>query len=296
MSGEEAARGAARNAMNILSIQSHVAYGHVGNSAAVFALQRMGVEVWPVHTVQFSNHPGYGGFRGQALDAALVRDVVRGIEERGVLGDCDAVLSGYLGDAATGDAVLDAVERAKRANPAARYCCDPVIGDTERGIYVRDGIPQLLRERALPAADIVTPNHFELDALTGRTSRTLPEILAAIDALHAIGPDVVLVTSVEADDTPQAAVDVIASNGRERYRLRTPRLGIAAHGAGDMLAALFLARLLREGALDAALSLSVASVFGILERTEQAGARELLLIAAQEECERPSHSFVAERL
>src|SRR5690349_1486037 len=122
--------------MNLLSIQSHVAYGHVGNSAAVFALQRMGVEVWPVHTVQFSNHPGYGGFRGQAFDADLIRNVVQGIDERGVLGECDGILSGYLGDAATGAAVLDAVARVKRANPAARYCCDPVIGDADSGVYV----------------------------------------------------------------------------------------------------------------------------------------------------------------
>ena len=88
--------------MNILSLQSHVAYGHVGNSAAVFALQRLGIEVWPVHTVQFSNHPGYGGFRGRAFDAGLIGDVVQGIEERGALAACDGVLSGYVGSAEIG--------------------------------------------------------------------------------------------------------------------------------------------------------------------------------------------------
>ena len=97
--------------MNILSIQSHVAYGHVGNAAAVFPMQRLGHEVWPIHTVQFSNHPGYGGFRGASFDAALIDACVEGIAERGALARCDAVLSGYLGGAETGDAILRAVAR-----------------------------------------------------------------------------------------------------------------------------------------------------------------------------------------
>ncbi|MDB5375131.1 MAG: pyridoxal kinase, partial [Belnapia sp.] len=138
--------------MNILSIQSWVAYGHVGNASAIFPLQRLGAEVWAVNTVQFSNHLGYGGFRGQVFAGSLIRDCVLGIEERGVLPGCDAVLSGYIGDAETGAAVLDAVARVKSANPAAMYCCDPVIGDNGR-VYVRSGIAELLRDQALPLAD-----------------------------------------------------------------------------------------------------------------------------------------------
>jgi len=153
--------------MNILSIQSHVAYGHVGNSAAVFPLQRMGVEVWPVHTVQFSNHPGYGAWRGRTLSAATIRLVVQGIEERGVLGECDGVISGYLGSSDTGEAVLESVGRVKGANPAARYCCDPVIGDVAQGVFVRRGIPEFIKERMLPIADVVTPNQFELEHIPG---------------------------------------------------------------------------------------------------------------------------------
>ena len=164
-------------AMNILSIQSHVAYGHVGNSAAVFPLQRMGVEVWPIHTVQFSNHTGYGDWQGQVFDAGLIREVVGGIEQRGVLGECDGVLSGYMGGADIGAAILDAVATVKRANPAARYCCDPVIGDVGRGIFVREGIPEFMKEKAVPAADIITPNQFELDYLAGRESKTLADAL-----------------------------------------------------------------------------------------------------------------------
>ena len=110
--------------MNILSIQSHVAYGHVGNAAATFPLQRLGAEVWPIHTVQFSNHPGYGGWRGEVFGASLIRELLQGIEERGVLSSCDGVLSGYMGSAEIGAAILDAVRRIKSTNGKARYGCD----------------------------------------------------------------------------------------------------------------------------------------------------------------------------
>ena len=132
--------------VNILSIQSHVAYGHVGNAAATFPLQRIGVEVWPIHTVQFSNHTGYGAWTGRVFDAALITEVVQGIAARGVLGRCDGVLSGYMGSAETGAAILDAVAQVKAANPQARYCCDPVIGDVGRGVFVRPGIPEFMRD------------------------------------------------------------------------------------------------------------------------------------------------------
>ena len=136
--------------MKILSIQSSVAYGHVGNSAAVFPLQRLGHEVWPVLTVHFSNHTGYGAWRGPLLDPADVREVIAGIGDRGVLGECDAVLSGYQGDPAVGAVILDAVATVKAANPAAVYCCDPVMGDVGRGMFVRPGIPEFMRDTVVP--------------------------------------------------------------------------------------------------------------------------------------------------
>ena len=188
--------------MNILSIQSHVAYGHVGNSAAVFPLQRIGVEVWPVDTVQFSNHPGYGQWRGEVFSGEAIRLVVQGIDERGVLGECDGVLSGYLGSPDIGEAVAHAVVRVKSANPAARYCCDPVIGDSDRGVFVRPGIPELIKQRLLPAADIVTPNQFELEYLAERKTTTFLDLAAAIDAVHCCGPQVVVVTSLQIEETP----------------------------------------------------------------------------------------------
>ena len=242
--------------MNILSIQSHVAYGHVGNSAAVFSLQRLGVEVWPVHTVQFSNHPGYGASKGGVFGAGMIRDVVQGIEARGVFGDCDGVLSGYMGSVEIGEAILDAVARVKRANPAARYCCDPVIGDDDRGVYVGAGLPDFFKQRALPAADIATPNQFELEFLTGRRGKALSDVLSTVDALHAIGPRIVLVTSLRTSETPAEAIDLLASDGVARFLLRTPRLPINVNGAGDAIAALFFARLLQSGSIAEALSAS----------------------------------------
>jgi pyridoxine kinase len=282
--------------MNILSIQSWVAYGHVGNAAAVFPMQRLGHEVWAVNTVQFSNHPGYGAFRGQVFPADAVRDVVNGIADRGLLPSCDAVLSGYLGDAAIGEVVLDAVKSVKAANPKALYCCDPVIGDNGPGIYVREGIPEFMRTHALPAADIVTPNHFELQLLAGRQADSLNELRAAIDAVHALGPRIVLVTSVAGPKTPDDAVDLLASAAGECFRVRTPKLSLIVNGAGDAIAALFLVHYLTTGSACAALENAASSIFGLLKRTAEAGSREPLLVAAQDEFVNPTIHFSAERL
>jgi pyridoxine kinase len=280
--------------MNILSIQSHVAYGHVGNAAATFPLQRIGVEVWPVHAVQFSNHTGYGAWTGRVFEAGLITELVQGIAERGVLGQCDGVLSGYMGSAETGAAILDAVARVKAANPKTRYCCDPVIGDVGRGVFVRPGIPEFMREHAVPAADIITPNQFELDHLTGRTSATRRDALACIDRLHALGPKAIMVTSLHTDETPPDAIDLVASDASGRFRVRTPKLPISVNGAGDAIAALFFAHYLRSGSAAEALSRAASSVFGVLKRTAEAGAREIVLIDAQEEFVTPSRVFPAE--
>jgi pyridoxine kinase len=280
----------------VLSIQSHVAYGHAGNAAATFPLQRRGIEVWPVHTVQFSNHTGYGAWRGRVFDGAFVTEVVDGIAERGVLGTCDAVLSGYLGSPDIAHAVVDGVRKVRAANPAALYCCDPVIGDVGRGVFVRPGIPELLRDVAVPVADIVTPNHFELDLLSGRTTTSLPEVKEAVAAVQEIGPAVVLTTSLVTEDTPGDAIDLLASQDGRHYRLRTPRLDLSVNGAGDAIAALFLAHWLRTRSAGEALYGAGCSVFGLLARTAQAGSREILLVEAQEEFVAPSASFAVEEV
>ena len=282
----------------ILSIQSAVAYGHVGNSAAVFPLQRLGMEVWPVNTVQFSNHPGYGHRTGQVFTGAQVRDVVDGIAARGVLGQCVAVLSGYLGDPAVGEAVLHAVATVRSANPAALYCCDPVIGDTGPGVYVQPAIPALLRDHCLKLADLATPNQFELEQLTGLTVRTLADARTAAATLRAtMRPGAcVLVTSLAVADTPDDAIDLLAVAEAGAWRLRTPKLPLSANGTGDTIAALFLFHTLRTRSTPIALSAAASATFGLLRRTLEAGSRELLTVAAQEEFVTPSQSFHAEMI
>ncbi len=280
--------------MNILSIQSWVAYGHVGNASAVFPLQRLGAEVWAVNTVQFSNHTGYGSWRGQVFGAELVQDLVQGIEDRGALPRCDAVLSGYMGDAAIGEAILDAADKVRAANPGALWCCDPVIGDVGRGIFVRPGIPEFMRDRAVPLASIVTPNQFELEWLTDRRVATLDDAKAAIAALQARGPRTVLVTSLEVEDTPADSVDLLAGEEGRFWRVRTPKLPISVNGAGDAMAALFLFHRLRWDDSRLALSAATSSIFGLLRRTAEAASREILTVEAQEEFVTPSRVFVAQ--
>jgi len=282
--------------MNILSIQSHVAYGHVGNAAATFPLQRIGVEVWPIHTVQFSNHTGYGAWAGRVFEAGLITELVQGIAERGVLGQCDGVLSGYLGSRETGAAILDAVARVKAANPRTYYCCDPVIGDVGRGVFVRPGIPEFMREHMVPAAAIVTPNQFELDYLTGRSSATRRDALAAIEALHALGPEAIMVTSLHTDETPPDAIDLVASDAAGRVLVRTPKLPVSVNGAGDVIAALFFAHYLRTGSASEALSRAASSIFGVLRRTAEAGARDIMLIDAQDEFVTSTRTFDPEKI
>lgn len=282
--------------MNILSIESHVAYGHVGNAAATFPLQRMGVEVLPIHTVQFSNHTGYGSWKGRVFDAGMISELVEGIEQRGVLGECDGILSGYMGSADIGAAILDAVTAVKRANPAARYCCDPVIGDVGRGVFVREGIPEFMRNKAVPAADLITPNQFELDYLSNRASRTLRQARDAVKAVHDLGPRAILVTSLHTEETPENSIDLLASDESGCFIVRTPLLPLAVNGAGDAIAALFFAHYLRSGKIAEALSRASSAIFGVLAKTAKAGAREIQLVAAQDEIVKPSRLFEAEAL
>ncbi|MBW4700829.1 MULTISPECIES: pyridoxal kinase PdxY [unclassified Micromonospora] len=282
--------------MKILSIQSSVAYGHVGNSAAVFPLQRLGHEVWPVLTVHFSNHTGYGAWRGPLLAPADVAEVIEGIADRGVLGTADAVLSGYQGDPAMGAVILDAADRVRAANPDAVYCCDPVMGDTGRGMFVRPGIPEYLRDVVVPRADIITPNHFELDFLAGRTTTSLTAVLDAVDVVRATGPRDVLVTSVLHDDVPAGLLEVVAVSDEGAWAVTTPLLPISPNGGGDVTAALYLAHLRTTGSPAIALERTIASVFTVLERTLAAGTREIQLVAAQDAIADPPTRFVARRL
>jgi pyridoxine kinase len=282
--------------MNILSIQSHVAFGHVGNASAAFPMQRLGVEVWPIHTVQFSNHTGYGAWKGRVFDGPAIEELVEGIAERGVLPTCDGVLSGYMGSADIGNAILSAVARVRAANPQALYCCDPVIGDVGRGVFVRPGIPEFMREHAVPAADIITPNQFELNYLSGIATATLASVKEAVAAVHGLGPKVVLVTSLESRETPAESIDLLAGEGGRFWRVRTPKLSLSVNGAGDAVAALFFVHYVRTGSAATALAEASASIYGLLKRTDEAGSREILTVAAQDEFVTPTRRFAVEEI
>jgi pyridoxine kinase len=282
--------------MRFLSIQSFVAYGHVGNSAATFPLQRLGHEVWPVLTVVFSNHTGYGDWKGPLLSPDDVRAVVTGIEDRGVLPSCDVVLSGYLGGPGICEVVVDAVARVKAANPEATYTCDPVMGNATSGCFVDPAIPPIIREQVVPHADVITPNQFELGFLTGTEPESLESTLESADAAIAMGPSTVLVTSVLRPDRAEDTIEMLAVTGDSAWSVRTPRLPIKANGSGDLTAALFTAHLRTTGSPAEALGLTASSVVGVLRATIDSGERELQIVLGQDAIASPTGEFEVEQV
>ena len=282
--------------MSILSIQSHVAYGHVGNRSAVFPLELMGFEVWPINTVQFSNHTGYGAWNGEVFTHEHIGLVWSGIKKLGVLGDCEAVLSGYLGDASLGHAILGAISDVKAATPGAVYCCDPVMGDYGRGVFVRPDICGFMENYALPEADIVTPNQFEAELLSGGTPiDSLESARRASDIIHAKGPRIVLITSFKPKDADPDTISMFLSEGGKAWTITTPELALTPepNGAGDLTAALFLAHYLKTKDTVAALERMTNTVFSVFERTKESGSREIQLIQSRDEILIPPQRFSA---
>jgi pyridoxine kinase len=282
--------------MRFLSIQSSVAYGHVGNSAATFPLQRLGHEVWPVPTVVFSNHTGYGAWRGPLLPPDDVRAVITGIAERDVLATCDGVLSGYLGGPGICEVVVDAVAQVKGANPAATYTCDPVMGNATSGCFVDPAIPPIIREQVVPVADIITPNQFELGFLTDTEPDDLASTLASADVARGLGPATILVTSFLRPDRPDDTIEMLAVTGDGAWSVRTPRLPMKANGSGDLTAALFTAHLKETGSAADALAATVSSVYAVLAATLESGDRELRIVAAQDAIAHPPREFAVEQV
>ena len=281
---------------NVLSIQSAVAYGHVGNSAAVFPLQRIGHEVWPVYTVNYSNHTGYGAWKGPMIPAADVAAVIEGIGERGAFKLVDAVLSGYQGGDDIADVIIDAVAKVKAENPNAIYACDPVMGSAKSGCFVADTIPPLLRSKVVPVADLITPNQFELGYLTERDVNDLDSTLAAVDAAREMGPSTVLVTSVERPDVPEDTIEMVAVDDKGKWIVRTPRLPFKRNGSGDVTAALFTGHYLESGDAADALARTASAVYDMLKLTYEADSRELKLVEAQDFFANPAMQFEVEAL
>ena len=269
--------------MRILSIHSHVTYGHVGNAAAVFALQRLGHEVWPVHTVNYATHTGHGRPTGTVTPPAAIRDIVDRLDGLGLLARCDAVLSGYIGDAGTGDAILEAANRVRARNPAAVWCCDPVMGDAGRGLFVPGAVAEFFDRRAAEA-DILTPNLFELERLAGRALADAAAIVAACRALAGRGVREIVVTSLPGSRAGRIASAVVTRD--DGWIAETPELALAGrpNGAGDLFAAVYLGvSRAPGGSPPAALAQAAAAVHGVLAATRE----ELDIVGAQDEIVAP---------
>jgi pyridoxine kinase len=274
--------------MTVISIQSQVVHGHVGNSAAVFPLQAFGIEVAAVPTALLSNHPHYTSMRGGMLDAILVRDLLVGVEERGLVDTCKVLISGFLGSPEIAAAVIDFVRRAKARNPNLLYLCDPVMGDAGPGVYVNEDLRALFCEGLVPLADILTPNQFELEQLAGRAAATLEGIAAAARGL---GPSTVAVTGVQLQDASSGIVQTLAIEPRAAWIVSTPKLSCRPSGTGDLFTALFAAALVQGLATGAALSRAVSGVYGVLEETERRQSYEMVLAASAERMLRPHPLF-----
>lgn len=281
--------------MNILSIQSHVAVGHAGNSSAVFPLQRMGFNVWPVNTVMFSNHTGHPGWRGPVFTPKMVQEVLLGMEEHGAFARCDAILSGYMGDPGMAEVIMEAVERIRSVNPNVVYCCDPVIGDTGTGIYVQKEIPGFFRHKVIQQANIITPNHFELQVLTGTEINTLEQALDSARNLLQEGPEVVLVTSLITDGWEDNQIAMLAVSHSEAWLVKTPVHDINAvvSGSGDATAALFMAKYLQGSGTRESLEHIAGAMHALFKRTSQVQSPELQLIASQDDLVKPPVHFSA---
>jgi pyridoxine kinase len=283
--------------MTVISIQSQVAYGHVGNSAAVFPMQMHGIDVIAVPTTLLSNRPGYPTFRGRVLDAQLVADLLLGVEERGALDTCRMILSGYLGSAEIAAVVADFVQRAKARNPALLYCCDPVLGDRDRGLFVQADIPPLVRDRLCRLADIITPNHFEFEWLCGAKATTTDQVIVQAQALLARGPSTIVVTSAELADTPDGQIETLAversKKGFKAWRVSTPKLPISPSGTGDLFASLFVSARVQEKDTRDALGHAASAIFAVLERTAISGSEEMRIVESAELLAHPKRRFDA---
>jgi pyridoxine kinase len=279
--------------MTVISIQSQVAFGHVGNSAAVFPLQMHGIDVIAVPTTLLSNRPGYPTIRGRVLDAPLVADLLRGVEERGAVDSCKMILSGYLGSPEIAAVVADFVARARARNPTLLYCCDPVLGDRDRGLFVQADIPPLVRDRLCPMADIITPNHFEFEWLCGAKATTTHQVIEQAQALLARGPSTIVVTSAELADTPDSEIETLAVEHSQAWRVRTPKLPISPNGTGDLFAALLVAARVQGKDTPDALGHAASAIFAVLERTAARGTEEMRIVESAEQLVHPKRRFDA---
>lgn len=284
---------------NILSIQSHVVYGHAGNSAAEFPMRRMGVNVWPLNTVQFSNHTQYRQWEGCVMPASHLTDIVRGISEINQLVRCDVVLSGYIGSPEQGKSILNAVASVKAANPKARYFCDPVMGHPEKGCIVAPGVSEFFCQEALPLSDMMAPNLLELEILSGKTITSVDEVVSAARELCKQGPELILVKHLSRAGYRADAFEMALVTPDDAWHISRPLVDFGPRqpvGVGDITSGLLLVNLLLEKTLPDALEHVTAAVYEVMLETQRRGEYELQLVAAQDKMVNPEHHFKAIRL
>jgi len=266
--------------MAILSIQSHVSFGYVGNSAAQFALQYLGYEVWPVHTVLFSNHPGHESFRGEVLPTEKIKSVLLGLLDLPIDGECEAILSGYLGHKETGIMLDEIISWFQGENRHLIYVCDPVIGDIKEGTYVAPELVKVFRDDLIPLATVITPNAYELSELTGDPVGSINNALKAARKLMNLGPSIAIVTSVLDPGQPDH-LNTLLITPDHAWAVPSPLLVNPPKGAGDLLSALWLARYLDGQPPEKALVEAVSSVFSLIQRAGSEGGQEFPLIRSR---------------
>lgn len=255
----------------ILSFSSEVVHGAVGNKAARIPLEAMGFRFMSLPTVLLSNHAGRPMSVGHVMSANEIRALAEGLREDHAFNNLVAVMTGYFVDAEQIEAAGDIIADLKRQNPDLIYCCDPVLGDTQKGIYVKEGVPNAVEKHLLPLADLITPNVFELGFLVGHEITTLA---SAQDALLSLCPKGGLVSSIP--DTP-LKLATLASDGDKTFAIETAALAGAPSGTGDLLTALYLGHRLKGLAVDTALAKSVSAVYEECARSIAAAAPDLLL-------------------
>ncbi|GAB1584743.1 pyridoxal kinase [Phyllobacterium phragmitis] len=261
----------------VISIQSQVVFGHVGNSAALFPMQAAGLEVAAIPTVIFSNTPDYPTLRGRALPPEFFSDLLQGARERGLPERADFILTGYIGSLDVALMAADFVAEAKAMNPGLSYLCDPVLGDAGPGLYVPEAVADVMRERLLPMADIATPNPFELNWLTGHEVATLADLKTARQTLR-IAPDARLIaTGCALEDTPSGYIESVILGTEGLSRHPTEHLPIALPGTGDLFAALIVVGQARGLALPQTVEIAQSLTSRALNRAKALGASEVVL-------------------
>ncbi|MGL5399934.1 MAG: pyridoxal kinase PdxY [Plesiomonas shigelloides] len=283
---------------NVLSIQSHVVYGYAGNKAAVLPMQLLGVDVWPLHTVQFSNHTQYQKWQGMVFPQEQIGLITQGMDEIGVLPECDAVLSGYIGAAEQGQSILATVRAVKAKNPNAIYFCDPVMGHPEKGCIVAPGVAEFLEHDAVSCADVLAPNLLELQALSGLPVENFEQAVAAARHLLSRGPKKVMVKHLSKAGRDPQQFEMLLVSADEVLHISRPLHDFDRQpvGVGDLTSAIFLANLLQGKNDREAFEHTANAVNDVMTCTQQNGKYELQIVAAREHIVNPVSQYRAQAL